>query len=105
VKGVANYVFDPETGAVRLGRFGWKASKATLRQQAAAALLQDMAVTSPVYRNRSCNSDPASCASAAAAKRHFGSGPAIAVALSGAGGRAGATQPGQRLPERRGADR
>jgi CxxC motif-containing protein (DUF1111 family) len=68
VKGVANYVYDPETGAVRLGRFGWKASKATLRQQAAAALLQDMAVTSPVYRNRSCNSDPASCASAAQQK-------------------------------------
>jgi CxxC motif-containing protein (DUF1111 family) len=68
VKGVANYVFDPESGAVRLGRFGWKASKATLRQQAASALLQDMAVTSPVYRNRSCNSDPAGCASAAAQK-------------------------------------
>lgn len=68
VKGVANYVFDPESGAVRLGRFGWKASKATLRQQAAAALLQDMAVTSPVYRNRSCNSDPAGCASAPAQK-------------------------------------
>jgi CxxC motif-containing protein (DUF1111 family) len=97
-------MFDPETGAVRLGRFGWKASKATLRQQAASALLQDMAVTSPVYRNRSCNSDPAGCIGSAA-ERHLGSGPAIAVALSGAGGRAGATQPGQRLPERRGADR
>jgi CxxC motif-containing protein (DUF1111 family) len=68
VKGVANYVYDPETGAVRLGRFGWKASKATLRQQAASALLLDMAVTSPVYRNRSCNNDPAGCASAAAQK-------------------------------------
>ncbi|NVM79511.1 CxxC motif-containing protein (DUF1111 family) [Duganella sp. SG902] len=68
VKGVANYVFDPETGAVRLGRFGWKASKATLRQQAASALLQDMAVTSPVYRNRSCNTDPAGCAAAPAQK-------------------------------------
>ncbi|MTV36237.1 c-type cytochrome [Duganella radicis] len=68
VKGVANYVFDPESGAVRLGRFGWKASKATLRQQAASALLQDMSVTSPVYRNRSCNSDPAGCSSAAAQK-------------------------------------
>jgi CxxC motif-containing protein (DUF1111 family) len=66
VKGVPNWVFDPETGAVRLGRFGWKASKATLRHQAAAALLQDMAVTSPVYRNRSCNTDPAGCATAAA---------------------------------------
>jgi len=66
VKGVANFVFDPETGAVRLGRFGWKASKATLRHQAAAALLQDMAVTSPVYPNRSCSSDPVGCKSATA---------------------------------------
>jgi len=66
VKGVANYVFDPESGAVRLGRFGWKAAKATLRHQAASALLQDMAVTSPVYHNRSCSTDPAGCASAPA---------------------------------------
>ena len=66
VKGTANYVFDPESGAVRLGRFGWKASKATLRQQAAAALLLDMSVTSPVYRNRSCSADPAGCNAAAA---------------------------------------
>lgn len=66
VKGVANFVYDPETAAVRLGRFGWKASKATLRHQAAAALLQDMAVTSPVYPNRSCSSDPAGCKSAPA---------------------------------------
>jgi len=68
VKGQPNFVFDPETGAVRLGRFGWKASKATLRHQAAAALLLDMAVTSPVYPNRSCSTDPAGCASAGAQK-------------------------------------
>ena len=68
VKGTANFVFDPETGAVRLGRFGWKASKATLRHQSAAALLLDMAVTSPVYPNRSCGSDPAGCATAPAQK-------------------------------------
>ncbi|WP_374580828.1 di-heme oxidoredictase family protein [Pseudoduganella sp.] len=66
VKGTANFVFDPESGAVRLGRFGWKASKASLRHQAAAALLQDMAVTSPVYPNRSCTTDPAGCKSAQA---------------------------------------
>jgi CxxC motif-containing protein (DUF1111 family) len=68
VKGQANFVFDPESGAVRLGRFGWKAAKASLRHQAANALLLDMAVTSPVYPNRSCNTDPAGCASAAAQK-------------------------------------
>ncbi|TFV99539.1 thiol oxidoreductase [Oxalobacteraceae bacterium OM1] len=62
VKGQPNFVFEPGTGAVRIGRFGWKASKATLRHQTAAALLLDMSVTSPVYPNRSCNSDPAGCA-------------------------------------------
>lgn len=61
VKGTANFVFDPESGAVRLGRFGWKAAKATLRDQAAAALLTDMSVTSPVYPNRGCHFDPAGC--------------------------------------------
>jgi CxxC motif-containing protein (DUF1111 family) len=68
VKGIANYVFDPDTGAVRLGRFGWKASKANLRHQTAAALLNDMAVTSPLYPNRSCTTDPAGCKSAPAQK-------------------------------------
>jgi CxxC motif-containing protein (DUF1111 family) len=62
VKGMANYVFDPETGAVRLGRFGWKAAKATLRQQVAAALLLDMSVTSPLYPNRACSMGPVGCA-------------------------------------------
>jgi CxxC motif-containing protein (DUF1111 family) len=62
VRGVANFAYDPETGAVRLGRFGWKAAKATLRHQAAEALLLDMGVTSPVYPNRACVNGPAACA-------------------------------------------
>ena len=66
VKGVANFVFDPESGAVRLGRFGWKASKATLRHQSAAALLQDMSVTSTVYPSRACDMNPAGCRNAVA---------------------------------------
>ncbi|RNF31655.1 thiol oxidoreductase [Massilia aurea] len=64
VKGTANFVFNPETGAVQLGRFGWKASKATLRHQTASALLQDMSVTSPVYPSLSCDNNPAGCATA-----------------------------------------
>jgi CxxC motif-containing protein (DUF1111 family) len=54
IKGQANFVFDPETGDVRLGRFGWKAGKFNLRHQAASALLQDMSVTTPVYPSRDC---------------------------------------------------
>lgn len=68
VQGRANFVFDPEGGAVRLGRFGWKAGKATLRQQTASALLLDMSVTSPVYPNRACASGPAGCAAGGAEK-------------------------------------
>jgi CxxC motif-containing protein (DUF1111 family) len=61
VKGTANYAYDPETGAVRLGRYGWKASKVSLRHQAAGAALLDMSVTSPVYPNRDCLAGPAKC--------------------------------------------
>ncbi|HSI51677.1 MAG TPA: di-heme oxidoredictase family protein [Ideonella sp.] len=64
VKGVANFVYDPETKAVRVGRYGWKAAKVSLRHQAAAAALQDMSVTSPVYPNRDCLAGPANCTTA-----------------------------------------
>lgn len=62
VKGVANYGFDPETGAVKLGRYGWKASKVSLRHQSAAAALLDMSVTSPVFPSRDCLAGPTQCA-------------------------------------------
>ncbi|MBV8634313.1 MAG: thiol oxidoreductase, partial [Burkholderiaceae bacterium] len=61
VKGQANYVYDPDTGAVRLGRFGWKASKFSLRHQAAAALLEDMSVTTTLFPSRACLAGPANC--------------------------------------------
>lgn len=59
-------MLDPETGETRLGRFGWKASKASLRHQAAAALVLDMSVTSPVYPQRACVGGAATCKSGAA---------------------------------------
>ena len=63
VKGTANYGYDPETGAVKLGRYGWKASKVSLRHQSASAALLDMSVTSPVYKSRDCLAGPTQCAS------------------------------------------
>ena len=68
IKGQANFVFDAETGAVRLGRFGWKAGKYSLRHQAASALLEDMSVTSTVYPSRECLAGPATCRTAKADK-------------------------------------
>lgn len=61
VRGVPNWVSDPETGAHHLGRFGWKAGKASLRHQSGAALIQDMSVTSPVYRTPACQRGEPNC--------------------------------------------
>jgi len=63
IRGVANLVTDPETGQTRLGRFGWKAAKASVRHQAAEALVNDMGVVSPVYPSRSCQRAAADCRS------------------------------------------
>ncbi len=46
VSGRAHWVLDPVTGKRALGRFGWKASKANLDHQVAAALSQDIGVSS-----------------------------------------------------------
>lgn len=46
ISGRAQWVQDPVSGARVLGRFGWKASKAHLDHQVAAALSQDIGVSS-----------------------------------------------------------
>ena len=66
VKGVVNYSYDPTTGAVCVGRFGWKASKCTIQAQVAGALLQDMSVTSSIYPSRNCMFGPTNCNTSAA---------------------------------------
>lgn len=49
ISGRANMVRDPETGELTLGRFGWKASVATVRQQATEAFSGDIGIsTMPV---------------------------------------------------------
>ncbi len=67
VRGVPNWVVDPETGQRHLGRFGWKASKASLRQQAGDALVKDIGVTSPVYPSAACQSGVGDCRAAVGA--------------------------------------
>lgn len=61
VLGTANYAYDPETGDVRIGRYGWKAGKVSLRHQVANAALLDMSVTSSIYPNRDCLAGPLYC--------------------------------------------
>jgi CxxC motif-containing protein (DUF1111 family) len=63
ISGRANFARDPESGAVRLGRFGWKASKVSLRHQVADAALVDIGLTSALFPAAECG--PAACPPAA----------------------------------------
>jgi CxxC motif-containing protein (DUF1111 family) len=66
ISGRANFVKDPVTGAEVLGRFGWKAGTASLREQAALAFVNDIGVTSTVYPKHSCGSSQSQCLEIAA---------------------------------------
>ncbi|MCT8970740.1 di-heme oxidoredictase family protein [Microbaculum marinisediminis] len=47
ISGRPNYVRDPETGEIALGRFGWKAITPSIRVQSASAFSGDMGLSSP----------------------------------------------------------
>jgi CxxC motif-containing protein (DUF1111 family) len=61
ISGKMQTVRDPETGATRLGRFGWKAGAAKLKHQVADALVNDMGVTSPVFTAMDCGPQQTGC--------------------------------------------
>ncbi|MBP7183981.1 MAG: thiol oxidoreductase [Saprospiraceae bacterium] len=48
ISGRANFVFDKISGQTQLGRFGWKASTATVYEQCAGAYNHDMGITNPL---------------------------------------------------------
>lgn len=62
LNGRPNYVRDDINDRTVLGRFGWKANQPHLRQQIAAAFLNDMGVTSPVYDKQNCPAAQTECA-------------------------------------------
>ena len=47
ISGRPNIVRDPRTGQLALGRFGWKAQTASVRQQAAEAFAGDIGISTP----------------------------------------------------------
>jgi CxxC motif-containing protein (DUF1111 family) len=66
VSGRPNFITDPATGKQVLGRFGWKAGTASLREQAALAFVNDIGVTSPLFPKHRCGTSQAACTSAVA---------------------------------------
>ena len=61
ISGNIQVVQDPETGDIRLGRFGWKAGKARLSHQIAGAFNTDLGVTSPIFSMLDCGSSQSGC--------------------------------------------
>jgi CxxC motif-containing protein (DUF1111 family) len=54
ISGRGNFVWDPQSASRRLGRFGWKANQAGLRQQTAAAAFADMGLTNALHPEPVC---------------------------------------------------
>ena len=71
ISGVANIVYDPEDKAKHVGRFGWKASKASVKHQASEALMLDIGVTSSVFPKHDCGPMEMGCTAADAATPEF----------------------------------
>jgi CxxC motif-containing protein (DUF1111 family) len=54
ISGRVSVVEDRQLNRLAVGRFGWKAEQPTLRQQTAAALCNDMGITSSLFPARDC---------------------------------------------------
>lgn len=58
ISGKANYVFNPLTNKMELGRFGVKANVSTVQVQVASAFQQDMGITSSIFPQESSLGQP-----------------------------------------------
>lgn len=57
ISGKPNFVWDPQHQKITLGRFGLKANTSSLQVQTAAAYVNDMGVTSPIFPEARGGSD------------------------------------------------
>ena len=64
VSGRVNRVYSSSIGANAIGRFGWKASVATLAEQNLTAALGDIGITSPLALQQNCMAQQTACLSA-----------------------------------------
>lgn len=64
ISGRANYVWDPASQSLQIGRFGWKANQPGLEQQNSGAFVGDMGITSPLFPANNCPAPQIGCAAA-----------------------------------------
>ncbi|HZR02162.1 MAG TPA: di-heme oxidoredictase family protein [Burkholderiales bacterium] len=73
-RGTPNYVWDYETAAPALGRFGWKANQPSIRQQTAAAFHGDIGATTYMFPEENCPSAQKQCLDVPSASKCGGQG-------------------------------
>lgn len=80
ISGRPNRVWNAETDRVELGRFGWKAGKASVADQAASAFAGDIGISTPLYQPASgdCTEFQKDCLGAP----HGGPSPGDTVEIS-----------------------
>ena len=61
ISGRENRVWDVAAGALRVGRFGWKAEQPSVRQQAAGAFAGDLGITSSLFPEQACMPNELDC--------------------------------------------
>ena len=61
IGGKANRVWDESQGKAVLGRFGLKANHGSLREQVAAAFINDIGLSTPVYPEQNCPAIQSGC--------------------------------------------
>ena len=63
ISGKVSLLRDPSTGSPKLGRFGWKAATASIRQQSADAFSGDIGISTPLAANAwgECTPSQAAC--------------------------------------------
>lgn len=65
ISGRPNYVWDVVNEKKSIGRYGWKANVATLKEQDAGAAIGDMGITNPLFPNENCPDSQKECRLAA----------------------------------------
>ena len=71
ISGKANFVYSPLTKKIELGRYSYKASLATLKEQVANAASNDMGLTNSIYPNENCTKNQKECNEAFKGRGNF----------------------------------
>ena len=61
ISGKANRVYSPESSSIVIGRYNWKANAPTVKYQVAAAMYNDMGLTSPLFPHENCTKVQKEC--------------------------------------------